>query len=310
MIFEIDGALGAFLLNARVGALPLEDGNSIWNDGPAGLNFPADVATGITGVTQKYDLLYRVDTKINSGGGTLDFFLGDLYRRPHASIKAFTGLKYMFIDEKFGFRGLDSGFGYEVDLEVFRATSDTTIVGPLYPLFESILNSTVTSHLAGPEIGLRGDLGRGGFFGLWWQGSFGLLANHERAKVQGENIGVAYEYNSLDPLALGSVFGPAYDMFANDTTFDDTERHTHVSPIVSLGVNAEIGVLDVIPGIRKISIFDEGKLTVGYNMTFIGQVAKAADSIRWRGFPEKPSAQIDYDTFQMQQLSIGLQFEH
>jgi hypothetical protein len=300
---EIDFSFGSQLLSARRGALPLEDGTDIWNEGA----FPADEETGITGTTMKYDLLYRVDTKLNSGGGNLNFYLGDVYRRPHASIKSFTGLKYMYIDERFGFRGLDSGFNYEVDLTTFRPL-DGALVGPLYPLFESILNSTVTSHLAGPELGLRGDLGRGGTFGLWWQGSVGLLVNHERARVQGYNIGNAYEFNSSDPIGLGNI-SPAYDMFANDTTFDDTEQHTHVSPTISLGLNAELGVLDVIPGVRRISLFDEGKLTVGYNVMYIGQVAKAADSIRWRGFPDKPSAQIDYDTFQVHQLSIGLQFE-
>lgn len=316
---EIDEAQGAFLLSARVGYLPLEDGTNLWNNGF--LLFDGTVGTGITGTTQRYDLLWRVDSSINAGGGNLNFFLGDLYRRPHVSIKSYTGLKYMFIDEKFGFRGLDSGFGYEVDTggddggggtggtaPTFRPT-DNTLVGPLYPLFESILNSTVTSHLAGPEIGVRGDLGRGGTFGLWWQGAIGMLVNHERAKVQGYNIGNAYYFNGFDPVfAVGSI-SPAYDMFANDTSFDDEEQHTHVSPTLSVGINAELGILDTIPGLRRISLFDDARLNVGYNMQFIGLVARASDSIRWRGFPDFPTAQIDYDTFQMHQLSIGLHFE-
>jgi hypothetical protein len=38
-------------------------------------------------------------------------------------------------------------------------------------------------------------------------------------------------------------------------------------------------------------------------------MAKAADSIRWEGFPGSPTAQIDYETFTISQLSIGLHFE-
>ncbi|MBL8849544.1 MAG: hypothetical protein JNG89_07665 [Planctomycetaceae bacterium] len=302
------GQWGGFLMNAKIGALPLEDSSGIY-DG----FFPP--GNGITGSTQKYDILFRVDTNLNVGGGNLNFYLGELYRRPHVSIKSYTGIKYMFVDERFGFRGIDSGMNYAVD-ELTGNPEDGEFIGPFYPLFESILNATVTSHLAGPEFGLRGDLGKGGAFAVWWQGSLGLLANHETARVQGNNIGNAYIFHSNfgDPSTIGDESGaglgnPAYDMFANDTTFDSKEQHTHVSPTLNLGVNAEIGILDAIPGIRRISLFDDAKLNVGYNMQFVGMMARAADSIRWRGFPDFPSAQIDYETWGMHQLSIGLHFE-
>lgn len=299
---------GGFLLNARIGGVAYEDSSGLGD-----FFFPG---TGITGFLQKYDILYRVDTDINVGGGNLNYFLGELYRRPHASIKSYTGLKYMFVDERFGFRGIDSGFNYTID-EQTGTPEDGEFVGPFYPLFESILNSTVTSHLAGPELGLRGDLGKGGAFAVWWQGSLGLLVNHETARVQGNNIGAAYYYhtNFGDPSVLGdesgagTLFGPDYDMFASDNTFDDKEQHTHLSPTLNLGINAEIGILDTIPGLRRISLFDDAKLNVGYNMQFVGLMARAADSVRWRGFPDFPTAQIDYDTWQMHQLSIGLHFE-
>lgn len=305
---------GGFLLSAKVGALPLEDSSGVHE-----LLFPA---TGITGSTQKYDLLYRVDIQTSAGGGNLNFFLGDIYRRPHVQIKPYTGLKYLYVDERFRFRGLDSGFHYEVDVEgadgapTFRP-ADGTIYGPLYPLFESVLNSTVISHLAGPELGVRGDLGQSKNFNVWWQGAFGLMVNHERARVKGYNIGNAHYFNANfgdptvdgDETGFGTIFGPAFDMFANDTRFDNVEAHTHVSPTFQLGINAEIGILDVIPGVRKISLFDSAKLNVGYNMLFIGLMAKAADSIRWRGFPDFPEPQIDYDTWQIHQISVGLHFE-
>jgi len=304
------GEWGGFLMNAKVGAIAYEDGGAL-----ADFFFPG---TGITGLTQKYDLLFRVDTNINVGGGNLNYFLGELYHRPHASIKSYTGLKYMFVDERFGFRGLDSGFNYVVD-ELTGTPEDGEYVGPYYPLFESILNCTVTSHLAGPELGLRGDLGKGGAFAVWWQGALGLMVNHEQARVQGYNMGAAYFYhtNFGDPTVIGDesgaggalLLGPAYDMFANDTTFDDKEQHTHISPTLNLGINAEIGILDTIPGIRRISLFDDAKLNIGYNMQFVGLMARASDSIRWQGFPLFPEAQIDYDTWQMHQLSIGLHFE-
>lgn len=299
---------GGFLISAKVGGMHLQDPSDIYEQ----ILYPG---TLINGSTVRYDLLYRVDTNLNAGGANLNFFLGDVYSRPHVNIKSFTGLKYMYVDEKFGFRGMDSGFGYVIDPTTFRPT-DGDFFGPQHPLFESLLNSTVTSHLAGPEFGFRGDLGEGGGFAMWWQGSMGLLVNHEKARVQGNNIGNALFFHTNpgildvigDESGLGTVFGPAYDMFANDTSFDDTETHTHVSPTLSLGLNAEIGIFDTIPGIRRISLFDDAKLNVGYNVTMVGMLAKAADSIRWEGFPGRPSAEVDYETFWMSQLSIGLHF--
>jgi hypothetical protein len=194
--------------------------------------------------------------------------------------------------------------------------TDGEIVGPFYPLFESILNSTVTSHLAGPEYGFRGDLGKGGNFAVWWQGSLGLMVNHERLKLQGNNIGTAYIFHSNigDPVvdvdsSGAGLLDPRYDMFANDTSFDDTDTHTHVSPTVSLGLNAEVGIFDTIPGLRRLSLFEDAKLNVGYNVLLVGMMARAADSVRWRGFPEFPTNNVSYDTWQVRQLSIGLHFE-
>jgi hypothetical protein len=314
---EIVNPTGGFIPFAKVGALALEDSSGL-------IELIAGFAgSGFTGTTQKYDLLYRVENHISGGGADLKFYLGNFYKRPHVQVRTFTGLKYLVIDENFQFRGLDSGFHYVVDLEAdddgaptFRP-EDGELIGPLYPLFESTLEQDVTSHIAGPEIGLRGDLGQSRGFKLWWTGALGLLVNHERGELRGENIGNAHFFNANfgdpttpdDDQGFGTVFGPAFDMFSNDTRFHDTETHTHLSPSFQVGINAEIGVLDVVPGIRRLSFFDDAKLKLGYNTTLIGKVARASDSVHWRGFPDFPSIEFDYDTFQIHQLSIGLHFE-
>lgn len=319
---DIAGAPGAFLLSMRVGYLPLIDNNPYWNQFGLGLvagGWAGTLGTGITGSTTRYDLLWQVDSHVNTGGGALNYYLGDVYHRPHASIKTFTGVRYQFIDDRFGFRGLDSGFGYVVDAAggtggtgggtgggtTFRPTD---ITGPLYPLFETVVNSTVTSNLAGPEIGLRGDLGEGkGLFSMWWTGSVGALVNAEQSKIQGFGVGNPYYYNSQDPAALGNI-SPAFDMFANNTNFNSRESQVHLSPMLNLGINCQLNIFDSIPGLRKVSLFDDAKLTFGYNITSIGWVANSAASIQWRGFPEAPRSQIEYHTFNLSQLSVGLQF--
>ncbi len=312
---EYDNVQGGYIPFTKVGALALNDSSGVID-----ILFPG---SGFTGTTQKYDLLYRVEDTISGGGADVKFFLGHLYKRQHAQIKTFAAAKYIVIDERFQFRGLDSGFHYVIDLETgddeaptFRP-EDGTVVGPLYPLFESTLAQDVTSHLAGPEIGLRGDIGQSKGFKLWWTGALGLLVNHERGELRGQNIGNAHFFNTNigdptdpgDDTGFGTIFGPAFDMFSNDTRFHDTDTHTHLSPSFQIGINAEIGIFDVVPGIRRMSFFDDAKLNVGYNTTLIGKVARASDSVHWRGFPDFPSVDFDYDTFQIHQLSIGLHFE-
>ena len=312
---EFENPAGGWLPFTKVGALALNDSSGVID-----LLFPG---AGFTGTTQKYDLLFRVQNRIYGGGADMKFFLGNLYKRPHAQIRTFAAAKFMIIDERFTFRGLDSGFHYVVNLEAdddqaptFRP-EDNTVFGPFYPLFESNLAQNVTTYLSGPEIGLRGDIGQSKGFKVWWTGAVGLLVNHERGELRGNNIGNAHFFNTnvgdpgdpADDSGFGTIFGPAFDMRSNDTRFRDTDSQTHLSPSLQVGINAEIGIFDVIPGIRRLSFFDDAKLNLGYNNTLIGRVARASESVEWRGFPDFPSVDFNYDTFQIHQFSVGLHFE-
>jgi hypothetical protein len=215
----------------------------------------------------------------------------------------------MYMDERFGFRGLDSGFGYEIDLDDDEPTfrPDDDIFGPLYPLLDSRLESFTTSHLAGPELGVRVDLGRSDRFNIWFQGSAGLMVNHEQLQVRGENIGNAEFFS---PITIsGSSVAPPLDMFAFDTRFNDIDRHTTVSPTFNFGVNAEIDIFPYLPIIKHLPLCDRAQLKLGYNFMAVGNLSRPASSIQWRGFPDAPSVRSDRQNFTAHQLSAGLSFE-
>ena len=300
---DFDGGFtnGLVLLNFLVGGLPLNDSSGIINT-----VYPD---AGFTGTTQKYDLLYRLDIASEAGSAGMHFYLGNLARRKSLRAVAFATARYIYMDEYFRFRGVDSGFGYDIMIEddapTFRPDDD--VFGPVYPLLDSRLQSFTTSHLAGPELGVRVDLGRSDRFNIWMQGSAGLLVNHERLQVRGENIGNAHFFNPNT--VSGSLVAPPLDMFASDTRFNDVERHTHVSPTFNFGINAEMDVLGALPVIKHIPVVKDGQLTLGYTFLYIGSLARPADSINWRGYPDFPSVRTDRDSFEAHQLSAGVSFE-
>jgi hypothetical protein len=313
-VFDDGTNAGWFIPFAKIGGLPLIDNSGIYDQISGTFS---TVGRGFTGSTQKYDLMYRLDYSAQAWGGNVTYYLGNILKRDSMQVKSFVSGRYLNITEGFAFTGLDSGFHYAVEIDDGTFRPDGEVVGPLYPLFRSYLESNVTSQLAGPELGLRGDIGHNGTVNLWWQAAFGLMANTERLRVKGNNIGNAHLFNTNfgDPATIGdesgfgTIFGPAFDMFANDNSFNDVETHTHVSPVLSLGINAELDIFDALPVTRKLSLFDAAKLSIGYNLLFVGQLARPGESVRWRGFPEFPSVLVRRDTWDTQQFNIGLVFE-
>lgn len=301
---------GQQILFAKVGALPLAE-----NSGTIDTFFPG---VGFTGWTQKYDILWHIDSSMTSIGGNLNFYLESIYRRPSMRLTPYVGARYMHLKETFGFHGIDSGWHYDVDDDTgdstFRPDNFATDAVQLYPLFDSQLEALVQTNMAGPEIGMRLDLGGGKRFKVWSQASLGLMAAHEEVQVRGVNIGNPHIFGFEDPATLTGdpgQFGnldPDLNIFANDTTFNESESHTNVSPVLQWGINCETSLRGVLPFAKQLAIFGEPKLTTGFNVIFIPSLARAADSIDWRGFPEHPRSSVQHSEYTMRQMSVGLEW--
>ena len=299
---DFDGGFnnGLIYINYLVGGLSLNE-----DSGAIDTIYPD---AGFTGTTQKYDLLYRLDIGSEAGSANVNYYLGHVMKRKSMRAVAFASARYFYLDEYFRFHAVDSGFGYDLGGAVGEGTfrPDDDVFGPVYPMLDSSLQSSTTSHLAGPELGIRTDLGRSDRFNLWMQTSAGLMVNHESVEVHGENIGNAHRFNSN--FGLG-ILDPSLDMFANDTRFRDKEQHTFISPTFNFGLNAEMDVLGYLPLLKHIPLVNHAELTLGYNFLLIGNVSRPAQSINWRGFPQYPSVKSNRDTFEAHQLSAGLMFE-
>ncbi len=278
------------LLFMRNGAIPLD-----W-----GFRF-TDPVNGFTGNlgTAKYDLLYHMDTKTSVIGGDMNVYLPLVIRREGLKVRPLIGGRYMMIDDEFNFHGVDSGFDYGfVISNVIPNTYRPTVLFDLYELVDARLSSHVRSQLAGPQVGIRYDLGEEGKFKLWGQTQVGLMGSREEFRLSGNNIG--------DQASL-LLFGNGIDMLASDARFQSTKTVTHVSPLFEQQITAEMKILDMIPGIRRLPGIEDTVFRVGWTATVVGQVARAGDSIDWRGFPGIPSIQANRSTWWTTRWNFGIE---
>ncbi len=286
------------------------------------ISIPGTFGVGYTGSAQKFDLLYELKYETQAGGASLDFYHTPWFKRDWITFRPVVGARYLYIDESFNFRGIDSGFHYTVDAPsvgggggggggggagqttgfTWRPDGSTVhqpvINGlPRDLFFEAYLNSESKSHLAGPQVGFRYDFGEGDGFRIWGQSVGAVLANHERVRVQGNNIG-----NPFELLFLADI-----DMLAEDTSFDDTESHTHASPMFEQSIFAEMDVLKYIPLVKDCHIFDDSILRIGYTYTVVGNVARPGDAVSWRGYPDFPSVSVEYKTWSTHNWSFAVE---
>ncbi len=302
IITASDGAL----LFTRNGAIPLNWGHS---DSTLLPNVTANLGTA------KYDLLFHYDVKTSAIGTDTNFFLPLISQGRGFKLRSFVGGRYLNISDQFYFRGIDSGFGYTLTNSTTagggggggQTTGNTFRPDPAsivrnYGLYEATLTNNVRTNLAGPQIGLRLDLGETDNFHIWAQSAAGLMANREDYHQFGNNIG-----DQQGLLLFAGALPTPIDMLASNARFNSTRTVNHVSPLFEQSFNAEIKILDKIPGIRRLPGIEDTKLRIGYTATVVGQVARAGDSIDWRGFPQFPSIHPGRETWWTSRWNFGIE---
>lgn len=298
MIESADGTL----IFTRNGALPLDWGAFV--SSVPGDNFTVGLGTA------KYDLMYHFDTKTSVIGGDSNVYFSPMVRRSAVKVRSFLGGRYMMVDDQFNMKGVDSGFAYTLSTsggttggtggatggQTFRPESGSLV--RMYDLYEATVHQSVQSQLAGPQVGLRYDLGNGDGFRMWGQSILGVMANNENYSLSGNNIG--------DPRGLLSS-GSGIDMLGSDATFASKYKTTHVSPLFEQTVNAEMKILQMIPGVRHLPGVDDTVFKLGYTITVVGGVARAGNSIDWAGYPYFPDNRPDRDTWWTSRWNFGIE---
>ena len=193
-------------------------------------------------------------------------------------------------------------------------TATAFFVAPVNPVtdqavqpYTTVVDSSVDTNLAGPEIGIQFDLG-GDTFKIWGQTKLGIMANQEKIELSGDNVGMGIraDPDNLDrPKAL--IDPTATD--PNPNAFSESRTHTHVSPIFEQSIFAEMAIFENVPVLKRMKILEEAKFKVGYTYIVAGEIARPFDSIRWQGMPTRglfPSIDVKREKWSVGTWSVGI----
>ena len=305
--------LGGQNLSTQYGHIPLDNGEP----GLSGPHFG-------TGGTQKYDILYRLESRTEAGGANFSIYSQPLYRSSGFRVRPLWGMRYLYVNEGFRFRGVDSGFTYDVDnvgggaaggaggagAAGGSARADQTTIAIVHDQFEANLASAVESHIAGPEVGLRFDLGGsdGEGFNIWGETIFGLAANYDEQRLNGNNIGEVLSdarFINIDPAIQPRMLQPGVN-----TNFDERDSGTHVSPLFQQSVFVDFDLFSHLPLTSRMSQLENTNFRLGYTFLWVGQLSRPADSIRWQGFPLFPELKTNRKSWYMQSLSAAIDWRY
>ena len=281
-------------------------------------------ADGLPGVVQPFDIYYRLQMNTQVGGVNLDWFATPIFERPAFMIRPMYGARYLRTRETFKFDGADSGLGYTINVPSSNGNggggnggnTGTTTSGFLSPvtvealstvnIMQSMLTSSVTSQMTGPEAGLRFDVG-GDRLKIWTQSKFGLLVNYSSRNIAGNNIGDAYYpkigATVIDPTTMPRN-APGVTQFAHE---DST---TQLSPMFEQSIFGKANLFKFVPVLKKSSILSNAEFQAGYTVVVVGNMYRPTNQIDWQAYPVNPRLTDQRSTFITSNYSLGIQWQY
>lgn len=280
------------------------------------------------GGTQGYDMNYSLQWQSQAYGAGAGFYADYLIRKDKFQLRPSFGLRYINVRENALFQGQDSGLVYTVNTttagtggnaattqERFRPTPGTVTGVP--DIFSSRVAANVKEHLAGPEIGLRYDLG-GSKFKIYGQSKFGLMANHSTRELSGFGIGrsALFQASSLGTGRIPTTAaitnftpGDTLDPDHSQTAFRDQDTTTSASPTFEQSFNVKAPILAYVPIIRRVPLFEQAQFNFGYTLLLVGSHYRPGDVIDWQGYPNFPRLNDRKGLFQMSTWTVGAEWE-
>lgn len=274
---------------------------------------------GLAGVVQPFDIYYRLQYQTQVGGFNADWYATPIFERPAFTVRPMYGARYLRVRENFGFDGADSGLGYTIGLPGAGggggggAAATTGYLSPVtlealttLSIMQSMLSSSVTSEMAGPEAGLRFDIG-GEKLKVWTQSKFGLLVNHSARNLSGFNIGDAYY-----PTLTGTITNPTV-MPRNapaSTSFARQDAKTILSPMFEQSIFGKANLFKFVPVLKKSKILSGAEFQAGYSLILVGNMYRPSNTVDWQAYPGNPQLNDSRSTYFTGNYSMGVQWEY
>ena len=236
-----------------------------------------------TGLILPFDTRFFQKYQQEVIGADADFYLAPFFTRESFKLKMLFGAKYLRIHEDFYVQGDNSGLGYGVTPGSNGITGPTIFQG-IDP-YSTVFQSSTTSNLVGPQLGLRYDLG-GDKFKIWGQSKIAIAADVEKMIVAGSNVG-SYVQQLQTTTNPNVVPGPAFNPTPqfNAAAAPPSVRHqitnTHISPIFDTSINIDFPGFSWIPYVNQWAAFKNATMRVGFNYVFVGEIARPANIINY-----------------------------
>jgi hypothetical protein len=241
----------------------------LWDGTPVGSN-PLSTAS--------YDKRVIIAYQVEAFGASITHLMTPTYRKTGIRVHPLYGIRYLGIRENFRFTGTGSGLN--------------AALTPMAPPFIGQLQSMVKSHLAGPEVGFRIDIG-GSHLKLRSESKLGLLGNREEITVKGFGLG-----NGLDPGYVANR-----DFFERKTT-------THVSPSFEQSLVVEANLIQYMPLVRNVHYLRDAKFRAGYSILVAWEVARPNDSINYLAPPANPQVRNNRTDWYVGTWTFGASWDY
>lgn len=286
-------------------------------------------------ITIPFDQKYELNYSVQAWGAGVTILRPVIRRGSWYKIRPIIGLRYLHLDERIAFSGLDSGAEYTIEglddgsvieeQETLRqireenagngtaapgrpnnGTINTTqgagVIEPVTP-YETSISASNSANIAGPEVGLRLDAG-GKRTNAWVSVVGGLAVNAESQQLRGFGV-----YNHFIDSDLNGVYDG--DEFTPQTVFEDNNTTTHISPIFEATAALEMDIFGYVPILKRNDVFaNHSKFRVAYSFLYVGEVARPHESIEFVSFPANPRLRTDRRGWNMQTLSLTAEFEY
>lgn len=173
------------------------------------------------------------------------------------------------------------------------------------------INNSVTSHMAGPQIGLHGTLGEGSFLKVTFGTQFILFVNHERQKMNGFNFGSQSQRTGRDGITQNDpFFNDAAIIPAGARFFSDSRNTTHISPAFEQTVHFDMKLFSLIPWVNRMDLFKNATVRGGLTFLDVGLVTRPSKSISYVALPGRPNLRTDRSNFWTLAWDVGVQFTY